>query len=186
MKTTLLLLIAMLSVAITAQAQPPGFAPRGQIKYLAHELAEAAHYAHQNAEACADFRRSTRVLETLQRLDWQARRLNRKLRRHHRYPYRTEQAYWDLVHTYRRAKRQLRRSHTAEVVRQDMRRVGRLLDRMAYFYDGYGYYGRYDRYDDDHYRYNDHYRGGDYDHGYYGKKGKRRSVKPPRKSTPQY
>ena len=181
MKTTLLLLITMLGVAATAQAEPPDFAQRSRIKYLAQELAETAHYAHQNAEDCADLRRSTRVLETLQRLDRQARRFNRKVRHHHRRPYRTEQAYWDLVHTYRRAKRQLRRTHRAVSVAQEMRRMGRLLDRIAYFYDGYDYYGDYDRYDD----YN-HHRGGYDDHRYYGKKGKARPVRPPRKSTPQY
>lgn len=181
MKTTLLLLIAMLGVATTAQAEPPGLWQRNRIKYLAQELAETAHYASQNAEECHDLRRSTRVLETLHRLDRKARRFNRKVRHHHRHPYRTEQAYWDLVRTYRRAKRQLRRTHMAVSVADEMRRMGRILDRLAYFYDGYGYYGDYGDYDD----YN-HHRGGYDDHRYYGKKGKARPVRPPRKSTAQY
>ena len=65
MKTTMLILITLMGLSTAAQAQPPEFGQRNRIKYLAYELAETAHHARQNAEFCADLRRSTRALEAL-------------------------------------------------------------------------------------------------------------------------
>lgn len=190
MKTTMLILIALLGLSTAAQAQPPEFAQRNRIKYLAAELAEAAHHAHQNAEYCANLSQSTRALEALHELDRQARRFSRKVGDHSRRSYRTEEAYWDLVQTYRYARRFMRHGHTAEVVLQDMRRVGRLLSRMAYVYEGYGRHGYYgSTWRNDHHGstwQNDSYRGDDYDDGYYGKKSERGAVKTPRRSTPRH
>ena len=107
MKTTMFILIALLGLSTAAQAEPRAFAQRDQIKHLAHDLAEAAHYVHENAEGYShhDNYREARALEALHQLDRQARRFNRKVRRNYRRPHRTEHAYRDLMRTYREAQR---------------------------------------------------------------------------------
>ena len=196
MKTIMFILIALLGLSTAAQAEPPAFAQRDQIKHLAHELAEAAHYAHENAEGYShhDNYREARALEALHQLDRQARRFNRKVRRNYRRPHHTEHAYRDLMRTYREAQRKVRQAHTEESILHDMRHMGRLLNRMAYFYDGYGHHGDYGpTRRNDHYRGNDYddgyygkNRGGDYDDRYYGKKRRATRLKTPRRSTARY
>ena len=187
MKTTIVILITLLGLSTTAEAQPHRFAQRDRIKYLAQELSETAHYAHQTIEGRAYYGYGrSRALEALHRLDRQARRFNRIVHRHHRQSHRAKKAYRQLTRSYWQARRALRHSGTLRPVRHDMRRIGRLLDRIAYAYDGYGpYYGNDPYYD------NDHYRGDDYDHGYHGKKGRNGKkgrhgppLRAPRGSTP--
>lgn len=185
MKKTTLILLALMGLTTVVQAWPAEFGSRYRVKYLAYELAEAAHRASVNVEYCDNLSQSTRALAALDNLDRKAQRFNRKVKRNHRRLYRTERAYWDLLRTYRKARRHMRHGHTALVVLEDMDRIGRLLNRLGYLYDGYGYYGDYRRYDNDHYG-DDHYYGEDYGHGYHGKKSKGRRVKPPRRTTPDY
>ncbi len=198
MKTTIVILIALLGLATKAEAQPPDFGQRNRIRYLTHELVETIHYACRTVEerAYRYGRRSSRSLDALQRLDRKARRFNRALRHHGRTSRKAERAYWKLVDEYRDTRRVLRHSHVGWSVAHDMRRIGRLLDRIAYAYqDGYtygkrGHYRDYYHYrgdidDDDGYYGNK--RGDDDDDGYYGRKNRKDdNRRGPRGSTPQY
>lgn len=127
---------------LAAPARAADFGEPDRIQYLAHDLEEAAHHAHESAEAYAHHggRRERRALGALHRLDRQARHFHKQVERYHGSPRHTEQDYCGLVRAYHEAQRAMRGLHIFEHVYRDFHRVEVLVDELAYYYEGRGHY----------------------------------------------
>lgn len=139
MRTVLVGVFAALALTAAAAASHPELDRMDRVRYLAHEIEQAARHVHKQAERDAHHftRAEDRALASLHHLDKKARHFHREVERHHRDPYHTEADFRALVDAFSDARYQLSHLHAYRHVRQDFHRVEVLMGELVGYY-GYG------------------------------------------------
>ena len=141
----LLLVAGLLTTVVPAAAGHTERTP--SLKYLAHELADAARYVHKTAEHSRHHYtyREKRALSTLHELDRAAHHFRKQVRRHSPDPYHTGSDFEALRRIYFDAARDMRALHAYGTVTQEFRRVTDLVFQLE---RGFYYRGVNHRHDD--------------------------------------
>lgn len=151
---TLLIALAALVVAPAAWAAHPSHHQMKKVKRLAHEVYEGAHYLHEKSARYATHDwRDEKARYALHELSKRAHDFYRASDRYYGDPYRTEDAFRDLIHAYYFASDRFRYLYAYDHYRRDFECLRDLMDDLVYYYGGYDAYerhryerhGRYDR-----------------------------------------
>ena len=148
-----------------------------KVKYLAHELYEGADHLYDKSHSYArrgDYREreANRDLHSLAKA---AHHFYRQVEDYYREPRHTERDFRRLINAYYRAKDGFHYLKAYDYYPEDFRCLTDVMDKLVYYYGGYGSYSKYDRHDRydrrDDYRYKKEYKYKD--RGYRPTKGER-------------
>lgn len=158
LKTLTITLAAFLGLAAAASARHPEYREMKKVKYLAHELSVGAQelYEHSRSYARHPDRYERDALYALHELAEAAHHFYEQVGRYYREPGHTERDFRVLVRTWREASYGFTHLAAYDHHRYDFRCLRETMDKLAYYYGGYGVYER------------DRYRGRD---GYYDRRG---------------
>lgn len=137
------LVLATLALAPAARADHPTRHQMKKVKYLAHELSESAHYLHEQAASYAGHdSREEEAVYALHNLSKRAHDFYRAAGRHYRDPYRTEDAFRELIYAWNHAEEGFQYLYAYRHHRHEFRDLRLMMDDLVAYYGGYDAYRR--------------------------------------------